>query len=167
MHIARQLDELPAATLRCIFRRSKISWWQPLLLLVAFGHTAYAVTAQVSACGTLDSDTRMQQDFIQSPMNQVEPRLPFGIDQGILPVTIALRLLVDRTGKVVQACTLYASQPATHSLQLLEEAATAAVMQRKYPKDFGHRGKGELHFSYKYLAGTTIFRFVPPAAKAK
>jgi hypothetical protein len=167
MRIYRQLDKLPSALLRGVSRRSMSFLWQSLLLLVALGHTVYAVAAPVSSCGTVGSDTRMQQDFIQHPLNRLEPALPFGIDPRSLPVTIAMRLLVDRTGEVVQACILFASQPASHNMQLLEEAATTAVMKWKYPKDFGLHGKGEVHLSDKYLAGTMIFRFMPPAAKSK
>jgi hypothetical protein len=100
-------------------------------------------------------------------LNRLEPALPFGIDPRSLPLTIAMRLLVDRAGEVAQACVLVASQPASHNMQLLEESVAAAVMKWKYPKDFGLHEKGEVHLSDKYLAGTMVFRFDPHAAKPK
>ena len=150
-----------------VFRKGRSFWWQGLFLLVAMGHSAYGVAAAVSNCGAVGTQTRLQQDFIQHPLNRLEPALPFGIDPRSLPVTIAMRLLVDRAGEVAQACVLVASQPASHNMQLLEESVAAAVMKWKYPKDFGLHGKGEVHLSDKYLAGTMVFRFDPPAAKPK
>lgn len=131
----------------------------PFLLCGLMVAVCHAQTTAPS-CKSLGPHVYQLQDFIRRPISgDIHPTLPSGLDPAHLPLTVKLRIVVDREGEVKSVCVLSPKSP-SRSVRKLVETATAAVLSWKYEKDFGL--KGELHLVRQLARGEVVFRFVPP-----
>ncbi len=123
--------------------------------------TVQTASAEVPKCGKPDQAVFILQDFIRHPLEgTVRPDLPPGVDQQILPITISLRITVNREGTVERVCAINQERSPSPTAHLLYEAASSTVLKWKYPRDFGLTG--DLHLSHRYGQGVVSFRFLPP-----
>lgn len=130
------------------------------ILLCASVVAACHAQTTTPTCKSLDPQVYQLQDFIRRPISgTMQPTLPPGVYPHHLPLTVRLRIVVDREGEVKSVCALSPKSPSA-SVRKLVEAATTAVLSWKYEKDFGL--KGELHLVRQLATGEVVFHFVAP-----
>jgi hypothetical protein len=138
------------------FGHARLCW-----LFLAFITLTMGAGAEVPKCRKPQKGVVLLQDFIWHPLGEPpDPALPSGVDEHTLPVTISLRITINREGTVVYVCAMDQDHATSQSVQLLNEAARSAVLKWKFPKDFGLIG--DLHLARKYGQGVVSFRFLPP-----
>lgn len=131
-----------------------------LLAVVLVLLTVQGANAEVPKCGRPKQGVLIMQDFIRHPLGKpVDPVLPPGIDGRVLPLTISLRITVNREGTVIRVCAMDQERLPTQTVLLLNTAAESSVFKWKYPRDFGLAG--DLHLSHRYGQGVVSFRFLP------
>ena len=133
---------------------------RPLLLIALLTIVnVEGASAGVAKCGNSQRGVLILQDFIRHPLGHPEkPPLPSGVDPQVLPVTVSLRITVDRRGTVIHVCVVNQGTSPSKSVRLLNEAAKSSVEKWRYPKDFGLTG--DLHLSHQYAQGIVSFEFV-------
>jgi hypothetical protein len=142
------------------FDHARLCW-----LFLAIAILTRGAEAEVPKCGKPLKGVLILQDFIRKPLQKgADPALPPGVDEHVLPVTISLRIKVNREGDVVHACVMDEEHSPSPTLRLLNEAARSAVMEWKYPRDFGLTG--DLQLAHQYAQGVVSFRFLAPVPNA-